>query len=228
MEENKQIQTVDSNTEIVDVKGASNKLAAMMEFLKANLIKGTDYMSIGGGKPTLLKSGAEKMNVLFGIYAEYETTEKIMTVEPPFYYVQIKAILRNKQGQKVGEGLASCNSDEANQIKTREKTGVSIYSQLNTILKMAEKRAYVGATLNANALSQFYTQDLEDNEDVIEVEKKESVKDSSGASYHCIKCGVAVTEKVAKFSTNKYGMILCMKDQDAGTPLGEWIPKKFP
>jgi len=203
MEENKQIQTVAaSGTEVLDINGASNKLAAMMVFVKENLKKGTDYMGIGGGKPTLLKSGAEKMNILVGYSVEYEKAKEIMTAEPQFYYVEIKAILRNRQGLKVAEGLASCNSDESNQIKTREKTGVNMYSQLNTILKMAEKRAYVGATLNANALSQFYTQDLEDMEIPAKAETTLPTRQCEG-------CHAPITEKVASFAVNNYGKMLC-------------------
>ena len=89
---NTQIQTVDSNTEIVNTQGASSKLAAMMVFVKDNLKKGNDYMSINGGKPTLLKSGAEKMNILMGYSAEYEKVKDMMNPDKETYYVEIKCI----------------------------------------------------------------------------------------------------------------------------------------
>ena len=79
---------------------------------------------------------------------------------------------------------------------------------LNTVLKLAQKRAYVGATLNANALSQFYTQDLEDT--------VEEMKDSAGAVLSCVICGKEVSQKVAEYSKSKFkGKIVCYECQKA-------------
>lgn len=201
--ENTQIQPVDQTTEIVDTKGANSKLASMMAFVKQTLKKGNDYMSIGGGKPTLLKSGAEKMNILMGYSAEYEKQDSVMNANDQYYYVEIKCILRNKQGQKVAEGIGSCNNKE------RAKQNVAFYDSLNTVLKMAEKRAYVAATLNANALSQFYTQDLEDNQETEEIK----------LDYKCEECKEVIEEKVASFSANRYGKMLCRIHQQGKNPL---------
>ena len=200
METNKEIQTVEPTTEILDTKGASNKLAAMFAFIKANLKKGNDYMSISGGKPTLLKSGAEKMNILMGYSAEYEKIRDIMNPDEKTYYVEVKCILSDRNGRKIAEGIGSCNNKEKN------RRNIDFYDSLNTVLKMAQKRAYVGATLNTNALSQFYTQDLEDT---VETPKK----DENGAILHCTICGEEVSQKVANFSAEKFGKILCMKHQ---------------
>ena len=209
MEPNKQIQTVDSTTDIIDVIGAGNRLVAMMEFVKQNLKKGNDYMSIAGGKPTLLKSGAEKMNILMGYSAEYEKVKDMMNPEKETYYVEIKCVLRDKQGRKIAEGIGSCNNKE------RNRASIPFYDSLNTVLKMAEKRAYVGATLNANALSQFYTQDLEDNEQV----ERAPVRDKEGASVYCVDCGKAISEKVGKFSAERFGKLLCMGCQTKAQPI---------
>jgi len=49
---------------------------------------------------------------------------------------------------------------------TKQKVGrqpnPEIFDQINTLLKMAQKRAHVGATINATSASEFFTQDLED------------------------------------------------------------------
>ena len=47
-----------------------------------------------------------------------------------------------------------------------------IYSQVNTILKMAKKRALVDAALSAGRLSDVFTQDIEDMTEVIESEAR--------------------------------------------------------
>lgn len=207
--ENKQIQTVDPSTEVIDTKGASSKLGAMMEFVKQNLKKGNDYMSIGGGKPTLMKSGAEKMNILMGYSAEYHKSKEIINPNDKFYYVEVKCMLKNlKTGVKVAECIASCN----NQEKSRKH--MEFHDSLNTVLKMAEKRAYVGATLNANALSQFYTQDLEDGfTDSQMRDKKADERNKNGAVLNCTKCGTEVSPEVADYSAKNSGKIQCRKCQ---------------
>ena len=45
-----------------------------------------------------------------------------------------------------------------------------IYSQVNTLIKMADKRALVGATLSAGRLSDIFTQDMEDLDDATIIE----------------------------------------------------------
>ncbi len=42
------------------------------------------------------------------------------------------------------------------------KANPEIFDQVNTLLKMAQKRAHVLATINATSASEFFTQDLED------------------------------------------------------------------
>jgi hypothetical protein len=56
-----------------------------------------------------------------------------------------------------------------------------IFSQVNTILKMAKKRALVDAALSAGRLSEVFTQDIEDMGGVIEAEVIEPEKPESKA-----------------------------------------------
>ena len=46
--------------------------------------------------------------------------------------------------------------------ETGRKPNPEIFDQINTLLKMAQKRAHVGATINATSASEFFTQDVED------------------------------------------------------------------
>ena len=200
MEENKQIQTTET---ALDVGAATGKLSAMMAFIKDNLEKGNDYMSIGGGKPTLLKSGAEKMNILMGLSAQYHKTKEIINPNDKFYYVEVKCTLTHMKSQmQVAECLASCN----NQEKARKH--MEFADALNVVLKIAEKRAYVGATLNANALSQFYTQDLEDTETEPAITPK-----PNEIRHSCVDCGKEVSQKVRDWSVQRYEKSLCMDCQ---------------
>lgn len=45
---------------------------------------------------------------------------------------------------------------------TGRKLNPEIFDQVNTLLKMAQKRAHVAATINATSASEFFTQDMED------------------------------------------------------------------
>jgi hypothetical protein len=60
-------------------------------------------------------------------------------------------------GQKFGDKDQSIIGQEVGQIKN-----VDIADQVNTLLKMADKRALVAATLIATGLSEYFTQDIED------------------------------------------------------------------
>jgi len=92
-------------------------------------------------------------------------------------------------------------------------------SKANTILKMAKKRAQVDAVLTVASLSEIFTQDFDDlpPEEVPTTEPivnkaKAAVKNTT--SFTCENCGAGLSEKVYKYSTEKYGKGLCMTCQN--------------
>ena len=123
----------------------------------------------------------------YDIVAQVEDWDK-----PLFYYQVKCRLESISSGILISQGLGSCNSMEARyryrwvaknklpegiQIDTLPKkyqkteTGGfyvyridndDIYTLVNTILKMAKKRALVDATLSAGRLSNIFTQDIED------------------------------------------------------------------
>ena len=135
----------------------------------------------------------------YDIVAQVEDWDK-----PLFYYQVKCRLESISSGILISQGLGSCNSMEARyryrwvaknklpegiQIDTLpkkyQKTGTGgfyvyridnddIYTLVNTILKMAKKRALVDATLSAGRLSNIFTQDIED---MGLVEKKEPDKE---------------------------------------------------
>jgi len=60
-------------------------------------------------------------------------------------------------GAKFSDGDAEIEQQEVGKVENDD-----IYSQVNTILKMAKKRALVDAALSAGRLSEVFTQDVED------------------------------------------------------------------
>lgn len=144
-----------------------------------------------GSKPTLLKPGAEKLAALFGLRPRFEILEKIEDWDAGFFYYLYRCRLY-RNGEIVAEGDGSANSREkkhrwrmvpewevtpdlgeparweARTSKGGKPYKVAIYENrepydlVNTLQKMAQKRALVAAVLIATGASEFFTQDLED------------------------------------------------------------------
>lgn len=74
-------------------------------------------------------------------------------------------------GSKWPDGSPAINGQSMGQVKNDSPADL-----VNTIQKMAQKRALVAATLIAVNASEFFTQDLEDYADVIEAEYSEAPK----------------------------------------------------
>lgn len=174
--------------DIQQVTGAMQNIAKFQAIVRKTLKQNHDFGVIPGTpKPTLLKPGAEKILMLFGLTSEYDILEKVEDYEKEIFAYTVKCTLL-KGNMKVTEGLGSCNSKEdkyrwrwvyeddlppgadkeslkkktyGNTVKYRAEND-DICSQANTILKMAKKRALIDATLTVAALSEIFTQDIED------------------------------------------------------------------
>ena len=155
------------------------------------LTKGVDFDVVPGtgDKPSLMKAGAEKLNLAFGAAPEFEVLEKEIdhhrevrwtkrkkewftnestgkrdfkwvmedgTSLGAYRYVVRCRIVR--EGRVLAACIGTCSTLESKYIDRPRDCE-------NTVLKMAQKRAMVGATLHAYALSQRFTQDVEDNKD---------------------------------------------------------------
>lgn len=144
--------------EINSVSRVITKINQFQELIHSQLKPSVDYGIIPGTKkPTLLKPGAEKILMLFGVTSEYEIIEKIQDYDKGFFAFSVRCIL-SKNGQIVTEGLGHCNSMEKKYVSGN----VDSYTIANTCLKMAKKRSQVDATLTIASLSEVFTQDVED------------------------------------------------------------------
>lgn len=184
--------------EIDNIANTMQKIAQMQAVVQKTLKKGQDYGEIPGtNKPTLLKPGGEKICMLFGLNPEYEFLQTTEDYEKEFFSYNIKCTLK-RNGQAVAQGVGSCNSKEKkyryinvdeipeNYIGASEKitdkygrtrykiNNLDICSLVNTILKMAKKRAFIDAVLQVASLSEVFTQDLEDMGDLIQQENENS------------------------------------------------------
>lgn len=190
----------------------------------ANLIIDVDYGTIPGtNKPTLYKPGAEKIVKLLRLSDRYEILPaSIENWDKPFFYYQIKCVLTYEAtGEVVSEGLGSCNSyedkyryrwlwgsevpstmDKSKMVTKRTKKGAILYRTdneeiftiVNTLLKMAKKRALIDAALSAGRLSNAFTQDLEDIKAKLDNDDDPDVVDGEAANElpdlgKCPECG---------------------------------------
>ena len=111
-------------------------------------------------RPTLLKPGAEKIALAYGLCQQYEIVEHIEQFgkEPFFYYlVKCNLVIPNNNGGI----LFSCGYGSANTAEGSAGFG-NPYSMANGMCKRAQKRALVQATLAISGLSSMFYADMED------------------------------------------------------------------
>lgn len=139
------------------VQNTMERISQFQAVIQKTLKQNHDFGFIPGcgKKPTLFKPGAEKLIVMMGISPHFETEKAIEDFEKGFFFYRVRCILQ-KNNITVAQCLGSCNSRESKYIKQDACTIA------NTILKMAQKRALVGAALHAGSLSEVFTQDIED------------------------------------------------------------------
>ncbi|MDO6354248.1 hypothetical protein Q3V94_04005 [Caloramator sp. CAR-1] len=145
----------------------------IQNFIKSQMKEGEDYGKIPGSpKPSLFKPGAEKLCNLYGFTINVDILEKVENWKEGFFYYLCKCSLRSKKtGEIISEGLGSCNSKETKFARQNP------YTIVNTILKMAKKRALIDATLSATRTSGIFTQDIEDMEEMLITDENVEVKE---------------------------------------------------
>ena len=199
MDEEKELVKVDIVPKFeISVEEAEERLKQLNKFIESQMINKIDYGMIPGiNKPTLFKSGAEKLENIYGLYHEFECLDKKEDWEKGFFFYRYKCkVFRRKDEIKVSEGIGSCNNKE------KARIGQDAYTIINTIDKMAQKRAFVAAILSACRVSSKFTQDVED------VKTK-----SSDEAPKCSDCGTSISDSVNKFSKDKFGKSICFKCQ---------------
>jgi hypothetical protein len=157
---------IPANLSVIDtmnlqaVQQTMQKISSFQAVVKSTLKDGHDYGTIPGtgSKPTLLKPGAEKILMLMGLTSEYEIVTKVEDYETGFFAYTIRCLIL-RQGMKITEGLGHANTREKRYVSGKQQDA---YTLANTVLKMAKKRSQVDAALTVAALSEIFTQDVED------------------------------------------------------------------
>jgi hypothetical protein len=144
-----------SERAVADLKEQRTNL---VNFIRSQMRKGVDFDRIPGTpKPTLLKPGAEKLANLFKLGSRIVSKERQLDLDKNFAMFTYTIEMFHLPSDKViSQCEGSANSKEK---KWANKSAGDI---LNTLQKMAQKRAYVGAVIIAVGASDFFTHDIED------------------------------------------------------------------
>lgn len=152
------------------------RIQAVQEVMRGVMKEGTHYGTIPGTpKPSLWKAGAEVLCLTFRLAPILESRVVADDLECEwaytgtkrdgkvvhgtcvgFFEVEATCTISNLNGEPLSRCSARCNNRES------KYRSVSLFEIRNTVLKMAEKRAFVSAVLMATGASDIFTQDLDD------------------------------------------------------------------
>jgi hypothetical protein len=141
---------------MVSPEDARGLVDGVAEISRSILTEGTDYGTIPGTpKPSLYKPGAEKLLGFFGFGHHFEELSVERQADGRFLGVTYRCLVTKGVGEReivVASCDGYCGHDESKWERAPR----------NTVVKMAQKRALVGACLQATATSGLFTQDVED------------------------------------------------------------------
>ena len=142
----------------LSIREMRNQVNLIQKAMEEVMQDGIHYGTIPGcgPKPTLMKPGAEKICMLFRLAPEFEVMEQSVNTPDHIKYVVRCRMIGIQTGLMNGSGIGTCSSAERKYAK-QEPADIE-----NTICKMAQKRALVGAVLVATAASDIYNQDIEE------------------------------------------------------------------
>jgi hypothetical protein len=148
------LPSLDARTLERSMQAWAEQRQVVKRFLQTQLQEGTDYYSlkIGGRetRPTLSKAGSEKFLGLFQLHATFTQDDATWTMlgkpEGTLCYV---CHLLTRSGEMVGEGRGARRVSQDN-------------GDINKAVKMAQKSATIDAVLRTGALSEAFTQDLDE------------------------------------------------------------------
>lgn len=152
-------------------RGSAYIVTSPLTGQEAKLSRNVDFGVTVGKKPSLFKSGAEKIIMAYQLMCRYSIESKIEQIDAKgngFFYYSVKCSLYkgftladgSYQEVEYSNGYGSSNTNES-----RNGTA-SAFNAANATLKMAQKRAMVAASLAVSGLSSMFTMDIEDESNV--------------------------------------------------------------
>jgi len=179
---------------------AKQQLQSLREYFASVLEDGVDYAVIPGTKkPSLLKPGAETLAMALNAAPDFELTERQIDWEAERAYLEFRCVLRSRSSGKVmGAGVGAVTTEEKRYKYQKDGKRVKDpLKNLNTLLKIGKKRAFVDAVLTVTGASRFFTQDLEDmpKGEVSNGTPPAARPAVNGKDVACVKCGDGIMER---------------------------------
>lgn len=152
---------------VAERKGSNYVVTSPLTGNEVKLDRNTDFGVVPKTKkPSLYKSGAEKIIMSYGLMCRYSVESKMEIVDKAqavFGYVFKCSLYKGftkpdgtYQEVEYANGYGAANTSE-------KRNGYnSAYDSLNGTIKMAQKRAMVQAALSVSGLSAMFSQDMED------------------------------------------------------------------
>lgn len=134
--------------------------------------KRTNEVKNVSNKPTLFKSGAEKILLGMGIPYDVEIVDSYKDHKEGFYYYEVVAKAKDANGNVVRVGLGCANTNEKN------NGTASAFDTANSMLKKAKKRAIVDLAISLASASDWFVQDLEDTQNDTRMKNLQSDEDA--------------------------------------------------
>ena len=151
----------------MSVQAVKQQFDLVQDLYKSIMKKDEHFGKIPGTKKdTLLKSGAEKLCLLFKLVPKIEMENK-NDLGNGHREIEMTIGLYSKDDSSFwGQGTGSCSTMES-KFRYRWKNGKrtdnpDIADIYNTVRKMCYKRALVSATITATGVSDIFTQDVEE------------------------------------------------------------------
>jgi hypothetical protein len=137
-----------------------SRIKAFQQLIRSQFTADHDYGIVpGASKPSLLKPGAEKIITLLGLTSDFAITDRVRDYVNGFVSYDFECHLY-RHGELITKGYGTANCKETKYI-SRDAHTIE-----NTIMKMAKKRALVDAALLVGSLSDIFTQDVDDMDDL--------------------------------------------------------------
>jgi hypothetical protein len=123
-------------TAVFNVATANKRLDELKAFVRDYLVPEEDYGIIPGtGKPTLFKSGADKLCDIYGMADEYTCTNRVEDWDRGLFDYEFKCTLTSRRtGRLIGTGVGSCSSFET-KYRYRDQKRVCPSCGKETIIK---------------------------------------------------------------------------------------------
>lgn len=122
-------------------------------------------------KPTLYKSGAEKILLGMGVPYDVEIIDSYKDYKEGFFYYEVMAKAYDNKGNVVRVGVGCANTNEKN------NGTASAFDTANSMLKKAKKRAIVDLAISLASASDWFVQDIEDTQNEERMKNLQSDED---------------------------------------------------